>query len=83
MLRAIEVEGFDRQPCGGTHLERTGQAGLLLIRKLERRRDQCRDRIRLRISCTRGGAERFLDIDSSCVVAELRHWLKCPQCLAS
>jgi alanyl-tRNA synthetase len=41
-LRAVEVEGFDRQPCGGTHLERTGQAGLLLIRKLERRRDQCR-----------------------------------------
>jgi len=42
ILRAIEVEGFDRQPCGGTHLERTGQAGTLLIRKLERRRDQCR-----------------------------------------
>jgi alanyl-tRNA synthetase len=39
VLRAIEVVGFDRQPCGGTHLERTGQAGLLLIRKLERRRD--------------------------------------------
>jgi alanyl-tRNA synthetase len=42
ILRAIEVEGFDRQPCGGTHLERTGQAGLLLIRKLERRRELCR-----------------------------------------
>lgn len=39
VLRAIEIEGFDRQPCGGTHLSRTGQAGLLLIRKLERRRD--------------------------------------------
>jgi len=39
MLRAIEIEGIDRQPCGGTHLERTGQAGLLLIRKLERRRE--------------------------------------------
>jgi alanyl-tRNA synthetase len=39
VLRAIEVTGFDRQPCGGTHLQRTGQAGLLLIRKLERRRD--------------------------------------------
>src|ERR1700747_2440700 len=39
ILRAIEVEGFDRQPCGGTHLERTGQAGLLLIRKLERSRE--------------------------------------------
>ena len=42
VLRAIEVEGFDRQPCGGTHLARTGQAGLLLIRKLERRRDMWR-----------------------------------------
>ena len=26
-LRAIEVEGFDRQPCGGTHASRTGQVG--------------------------------------------------------
>src|ERR1700758_4544490 len=42
VLRAIEVEGFDRQPCGGTHLETTGQAGLLLFGKLERRRDECR-----------------------------------------
>ena len=42
ILRAIEVEGFDRQPCGGTHLARTGQAGMLLIRKLERKRDAWR-----------------------------------------
>jgi len=42
VLRAIEIEGFDRQPCGGTHLERTGQAGLLLIRKLERSRNAWR-----------------------------------------
>jgi alanyl-tRNA synthetase len=39
ILRAVEVEGFDRQPCGGAHLARTGQAGMLLTRKLERRRD--------------------------------------------
>ena len=38
VLRAIDIAGFDRQPCGGTHLARTGQAGLLLIRKLERSR---------------------------------------------
>jgi alanyl-tRNA synthetase len=42
VLRAVEVEGFDRQPCGGTHLARTGQAGMLLTRKLERRRDSWR-----------------------------------------
>jgi len=42
ILRAIEIEGFDRQPCGGTHLARTGQAGLTLLRKLERSREHWR-----------------------------------------
>jgi alanyl-tRNA synthetase len=42
ILRAIDIEGFDRQPCGGTHLARTGQAGQLLIRKLERSRERWR-----------------------------------------
>ena len=42
ILRAIEIAGFDRQPCGGTHLARTGQAGLILLRKLERSREHFR-----------------------------------------
>jgi alanyl-tRNA synthetase len=42
ILRAIDIEGFDRQPCGGTHLASTGQAGLILLRKLERSRDHWR-----------------------------------------
>ena len=42
LLRVIEIEGFDRQPCGGTHLARTGQAGLLLIRKCERQKQNWR-----------------------------------------
>lgn len=41
-LRVIEIEGFDRQPCGGTHLERTGQTGLLLIRRCERQKGNWR-----------------------------------------
>jgi alanyl-tRNA synthetase len=41
-LRVIEIEGFDRQPCGGTHLERTGQAGLLLILRCERQKGNWR-----------------------------------------
>jgi len=36
VLRAIEIEGCDRQPCGGTHVTRTGQIGMLLLRKCER-----------------------------------------------
>ncbi len=36
VLRAVEVEGFDRQPCGGTHASRTGQVGTILLRKCEK-----------------------------------------------
>jgi alanyl-tRNA synthetase len=31
MLRAIEIAGIDLQPCGGTHLRRTGQIGTILL----------------------------------------------------
>jgi alanyl-tRNA synthetase len=42
ILRAIEIEGADLQPCGGTHLSRTGQAGVLLLRGIERAREASR-----------------------------------------
>lgn len=41
-LRVIDVDRFDRQPCGGTHLSRTGQAGMLLLRKCERQKQNWR-----------------------------------------
>ncbi|HEV2222797.1 MAG TPA: DHHA1 domain-containing protein [Candidatus Acidoferrales bacterium] len=41
-LRVIDIDGFDRQPCGGTHLARTGQAGMLLVRKCERQKQNWR-----------------------------------------
>jgi alanyl-tRNA synthetase len=31
-LRAIEIAGIDLQPCGGTHVRRTGQIGTVLLR---------------------------------------------------
>ncbi len=36
ILRVIEIEGCDRQPCGGTHVARTGQIGMALLRKCEK-----------------------------------------------
>lgn len=42
ILRAVNIERLDLQPCGGTHLASTGQDGLILIRGLERRRDSWR-----------------------------------------
>ena len=34
-LRVIEIEGIDRQACGGTHLSNTGQSGPIRITKVE------------------------------------------------
>jgi len=33
ILRVIEIEGADWQPCGGTHVARTGQIGLVQLRR--------------------------------------------------
>ena len=30
-IRVIDVEGFDRSPCGGTHVRRTGEIGLIAV----------------------------------------------------
>jgi alanyl-tRNA synthetase len=40
--RAIEIEGADLQPCGGTHVKRTGQIGLLLLRRCTKIRQDWR-----------------------------------------
>ena len=42
VLRAVEIEGCDRQPCGGTHVARTGQVGLILLRKFEKQKQSWR-----------------------------------------
>jgi alanyl-tRNA synthetase len=35
-LRVIEIEGFDLSPCGGTHAQRTGEVGVIVVRSWER-----------------------------------------------
>jgi alanyl-tRNA synthetase len=42
LLRAVEIEGVELQPCGGTHVARTGQIGLLLLRKCEKQKGNWR-----------------------------------------
>ncbi len=36
LIRIVEVEGFDRSACGGTHVRRTGEVGPIKIRGSER-----------------------------------------------
>jgi alanyl-tRNA synthetase len=35
-IRVIDVEGFDRSPCGGTHVRSTGEIGIIFILDFER-----------------------------------------------
>lgn len=36
-VRVVEIEGFDRVACGGTHVSRTGEVGIIKITSLEKR----------------------------------------------
>jgi alanyl-tRNA synthetase len=42
ILRAIEIEALELQPCGGTHVKRTGQIGTILLRSLSKVRQDWR-----------------------------------------
>jgi alanyl-tRNA synthetase len=42
ILRAIEIEGADLQPCGGTHVKSTGQIGTLVVRRCTKVRQDFR-----------------------------------------
>jgi alanyl-tRNA synthetase len=41
-LRAIEIESLELQPCGGTHVQSTGQIGMILVRGVSRIRQDWR-----------------------------------------
>lgn len=36
-VRLINVHGVDLQPCGGTHLKRTGEIGQVAVTKIEKK----------------------------------------------
>ncbi|GAC1637199.1 MAG: serine-tRNA(Ala) deacylase AlaX [Candidatus Acidiferrum sp.] len=42
VLRVMEIEGVDLQPCGGTHVARTGQIGMVQLRRCTKIRQDWR-----------------------------------------
>jgi alanyl-tRNA synthetase len=42
VFRIIEIEGFDKSPCGGTHCRMTGEIGIIKVLRWERVRDTSR-----------------------------------------
>ena len=41
-VRLMEIEGVDLQPCGGTHVRRTGEIGPVRVAKIENKGRQNR-----------------------------------------
>jgi len=41
-VRLLEIDGVDLQPCGGTHVRRTGEIGAIAIAKIENKGKQNR-----------------------------------------
>ncbi len=78
VLRAIEIESADLQPCGGTHVKRTGQIGLVLVRRCTKIRQDWR----VEFVCGRR-SERFARHDFQ-VVRQTAEELSCaPEDLVS
>lgn len=71
ILRAIEIESADLQPCGGTHVKSTGQIGLILIRRCTKIRQDWR----VEFACG-GRAERTASDDAQ-LLRSLAEKLSC------
>ncbi len=56
LIRVVEVSDFDFSACGGTHVHRTGEIGLIKILRLER----IRNNIRFEFICGRRALEDYL-----------------------
>ncbi len=41
-LRIVTIEGIDRSACGGTHVDRTGEVGSMLLRRAEKTKGNTR-----------------------------------------
>jgi misacylated tRNA(Ala) deacylase len=48
-VRLVEIEGIDLQPCGGTHVRRTGEIGRVLVTDIEKKGKQNR-RVRIALA---------------------------------
>ncbi|MFO7694259.1 MAG: DHHA1 domain-containing protein [Vicinamibacterales bacterium] len=77
-LRVIEVEHFDMSACGGTHVARTGQVGVIALRAWEK----FRGGMRLEFVCG-GRALREFRVLRDAVAGSLRFLSVAPQELPS
>jgi alanyl-tRNA synthetase len=73
-LRVIEVEGYDMSACGGTHVARAGQVGVIALRSWEK----FRGGMRLEFVCGQRALREFRVLRDA-VAGSLRHLSVAPQ----
>jgi len=71
ILRAVEIEGADLQPCGGTHVKRTGEIGVVLVRRCTKVRQDWR------VECVCGGRAERMARDDFQLLREAAEKLSC------
>ena len=68
-IRVIDIAGYDRSACGGTHVRTTGEIGPILITGIDRAKKQTRSRsarrFRRRLPNCRGHPLNLLRLDSN------------------
>jgi alanyl-tRNA synthetase len=73
-IRIIEVQGFDWSPCGGTHVARTGEIGLIKVIKSERRGAELRVEFRCGMRALQDCAQKNTMLHQVAASFNVGHW---------
>ncbi len=73
MLRIVDIEGFDVEACGGTHLDHTSEAGKIRIVRCTKIQDGI-----VRLEYVAGKAESSAAAEKEKILAEAATLLDCP-----
>jgi alanyl-tRNA synthetase len=77
-LRLIDIQDFDLNACGGTHVARTGQVGAILVRKCEKTRQGMRVEFVCGASAVRTAASDYTLLTEAAALFST-HILELPQ----
>ena len=59
-IRIVDIEGYDLSPCGGTHVQQTGEVGTIFVRNWTRAKQM----LRLEFVCGMRALHEFQEVNS-------------------
>ena len=58
-IRIIDIEGYDLSPCGGTHVQQTGEVGIIFVKNWTRAKQM----VRLEFACGMRALHEFQELN--------------------